>query len=135
MKLTDRFVNYNKSEIDEMFKSCEEFLKTFTEAGNIIKARQNSKLKVQQDTTEDNSIWIDPSIVVEFKRMENTEVSIAEVIVIYDKWFDQLYRLVKINEHRLHRKAIQKHIVEIYQICSTFGTLMAQASIGLTDQQ
>lgn len=129
---TNRFLDYSVSQNKELGKRAEEFLESFTLSTKKLKERQGAKLKVEGDTTEDNSIWIDPSIKVQYEKMKTAELPLHAIFDIYDAWFDQLFKLVVINEHRLHRKAIQKHITEIIMICATFQEILQAGAMGLS---
>jgi len=120
----DRFINYSFDANQEMGKKAEEFLASFKESSEKLSARKNSKLKMVEGELPDNSIWINPSIVVEFQRLKIAVMPLSEIFDIYDKWFDELYRLVIINEARLHRPKIANHIIEIMVVCSSFQEIL-----------
>jgi len=127
----DRFINYSFDANQGMGKKAEEFLASFKESCEKLSARKNSKLKMAEGELPDNSIWINPSIVVEFQDLKTTVMPLSEIFDIYDRWFDELYRLTVINEPRLHRPRISKHIIEIMMACSSFQEILQMGTHGL----
>lgn len=114
---------YSESENERLAKKSQDFIEIFKEAKDKIDKRSLVKLK---EENPDNSIWIDPSIKVEFERLKDTKMEVHEIFEIYEKWFEQLYKLTVINEPRLHKKTMRKHIVDLMVICGTFQEFLKQ---------
>lgn len=128
---SDRFLDYSFDENQEMGKKAEEFLHSFKESSEKLTSRKNSKLKMVAGELPDNSIWINPSITVDFQRLKTTVMPLNQIFDRYDIWFDELFRLVIINEPRLHRPRIAKHIIEIMMVCSSFQEILQIGTHGL----
>lgn len=119
------FKDYSEKDNQELAKRAKEFIETFIEAKNILDKSVTNKLKV---TSDDNSIWIDPSIKNEFFSKKNKKMPIHLIFDIYERWFDQFYRLTIINEKRLHKRKLHSHIREIETICASFQEILKMAT-------
>jgi len=127
---SDRFVDYDPEDNLDMAKKAERFLEIFNESSKKISIRKLVKLKVEA-AQEDNSIWIDPSIRRQFMELKDKEMPVLQIIDIYERWFEQLYKLTEINEQRLHKKKISFHITEILIMCASFQEIIKKATEGL----
>lgn len=127
---SDRFIDYGHDDNNRMSKKAEEFLEIFNEVSKKISTRKLVKLKVPPGE-EDNSIWIDPSVKREFMELKDTKMPVQKIVDVYDRWFEQLYKLTIINEQRLHRKKVSFHITEIMIICASFQEILKVAIEGM----
>jgi hypothetical protein len=127
---SDRFIDYGHDDNTRMAKKAEEFLEIFNEVSKKISTRKLVKLKVLPGE-EDNSIWIDPSIMREFMELKDTKMPVQKIVDVYDRWFEQLYKLTIINEQRLHKKKVSFHLTEMMIICASFQEILKVAIEGM----
>lgn len=127
MKVLNTFFDYSVEDNKKMAKIVEEFFPIFEEAATKIKTAKEGKLKTLEDTSRANDIYINPKIKADFLRLQTAELPIHQIIPIYDEWFDELYRLVIVNEPWLNHKPVQNHLLEILQICASFQEILEAA--------
>lgn len=130
---TNRFIDYSVNEAVRMSEQAKEFFPIFEEASTKLKNAKEKKLKVVEDDTRSNDIYINPAIKVEFTKLLEAKMPLHLVIDKYDEWFEELYRLTTVNEPWLGHKAVFEHMVEILTICSTFEQIINFAKQGLPE--
>lgn len=130
---TTRFKDYPVQEALRMIEQSKDFYPIFEDAGKKLEEIKKSKLKVEKDTTRPNDIHINPKIIVDFMKSQEDKMPLHLIIDKYDEWFDELYRLMIVNEPWLHHKKVYEHLVAIYTICYTFQAVHAFAIEGLKD--
>lgn len=130
---TNRFIDYSVNEAVRMSEQAKEFFPIFEEASTKLKNAKEKKLKVVEDDTRSNDIYINPAIKVEFTKLLEAKMPLHLVIDKYDEWFEELYRLTTVNELWLGHKAVFEHMVEILTICSTFEQIINFAKQGLPE--
>lgn len=127
MKTLNTFFDYTVEQNKAMAKVVEDFFPIFEEAANKMKAIKEAKVKVKADTSRPNDIYINPKIKADFIKLQEAQLPIHTIIEKYDEWFDELYRLMVVNEPWLGHSAVQNHLMEILQICSTFQEILEAA--------
>lgn len=122
MKTTTKVTEYTLEANQRMAKQVQEFISIFNEVSEIIIKNKNApKLKhngknVSDEPKRDNVIFLNPSIKIKFQKLLEEEKPFHEIIDIYDEWFDELYKLVIVNEPWLSHKSVMDHITEIWNM-------------------
>ena len=139
---TTRFLDYNEQANMEMAAKVKDFAEIFKDTDKLLSEindihegrKKKPVVEVVEDTSEDNSLWIDPSIVVEFVKRKDEKAPVHIIIDVYERWFEQLYKLTTINKPvLLKRKKLFKHMVDIFHVCVTFRDVLAKAAEGIPE--
>lgn len=133
MDTNTTFVKYSLEENKKMFKQVKDFHDIFEEVSRIIKEAKTTKVKPVTDTSRDNCIWINPKIKADFIKNLEVVAPIDEVINKYEEWFDELYKLVIVNQEWLHHPKVMNHITEIYAICASLQPIIDKAKVGIPE--
>lgn len=135
MKCTTKLTDYQPLEVQELMKKAEDFKEIFENADKVLRQYKDffegkgkkPQVTVVEGEAAENCVWIDPSIAVKFQKMKDHKLPFHKCVEVYDEWFDQLFKLVLVNEHALRRKTVYAHVVGVLIVCSTFGDIIAYA--------
>lgn len=129
----NRFVDYPVADALEMLERTKEFYQIFDEASKKLQEIEKAKFKVVKDTTRPNDVHINPKVIADFIKTRDDKLPLHVIINKYDEWFDELYRLIIVNEPWLSHKPVWQHVASILAICYTWDAIRKQASEGLED--
>lgn len=138
---TNTVFDYSEEENLKMRAQVEDFIEIFNEVTNkIIALKENKKEanpKINPETNfpipemkeivqDTNVFFINPSIKKEFLELQDKKMKTHEIFNKYEEWFEELWRLFVVNEGTTlkKREKMRDHVVEIYQVCATFPTLL-----------
>jgi hypothetical protein len=121
MIVSNAFKDYSMQELSEIRDSVHEMNDFLIKTNEIY-----TKEKTKPTKTEDNVIYIDPSIKVEFDEMKELSVLFHEAVSVYREWHVKIFNLAVKNIGSYSNPKVQSHIGELVAICATFGILVRE---------
>lgn len=117
MKSNNNLSVYDDQKIMEIASKIQDFIDTIQEIDQILANEIENPTK-----TLDNVIYIDPSIFVEAEKLRDTELPLEEIINVYDRWFETLNYITKVNVGNYgNNPRVFEFVIRLRALCATFA--------------